>query len=553
MTSNAQSLHEVRNARANAIAMAAAETLSSESTSLIQYSSRGRVAVIGNVEAQDFASRLTGKLTAQLILIDGAVEPGVPTIPVGNRRLQIEGFLGNFNIIMGEEGHANYEIVNVDLILDLSIEPLLSMPIKPPGYLTSIAEEPYLTLVEEELKGLTGTFEKPKYFNYDASICAHGRNGISGCTNCIDACPADAITSLLESVVVNPNLCQGGGICASVCPTGAIRYVYPKVTDTLLSVRTLLQNYAEAEGSDPVVAFIAEAEVDALENKPANMLLIVVEELASVGMDVWLATLAYGAKRILLIDGGSMPDSVAVFLQQQIITADSILSGLGYKDNLINVIDPQSIAKTISPMISLATSPGSDTEIRVSGTDINDFKVATFAGFVEKRRTILSAVDHLFKQSGSVQQVIALPQQSPFGRISVAAEKCTLCMSCTSVCPSKAIDAGVDTPKLEFHEINCVQCGICVSACPEQAITLEPRLIADVQQRRGVVTLHEEEPFCCITCGKAFATKSLIDNMTKKLAGHYMFKSERAKQRLMMCEDCRVVDVIQDEEAMQSV
>jgi hypothetical protein len=40
--------------------------------------------------------------------------------------------------------------------------------------------------------------------------------------------------------------------------------------------------------------------------------------------------------------------------------------------------------------------------------------------------------------------------------------------------------------------------------------------------------------------------------MMQKLAGHYMFNSERAKQRLMMCEDCRVVDVVQDDEAMRS-
>jgi hypothetical protein len=67
-----------------------------------------------------------------------------------------------------------------------------------------------------------------------------------------------------------------------------------------------------------------------------------------------------------------------------------------------------------------------------------------------------------------------------------------------------------------------------------------------------MVVLHAEEPFCCIRCGKAFATKSLIDNMTSKLAGHSMFQSERAIQRLMMCEDCRVIDVVQDEDAMRS-
>ena len=31
-----------------------------------------------------------------------------------------------------------------------------------------------------------------------------------------------------------------------------------------------------------------------------------------------------------------------------------------------------------------------------------------------------------------------------------------------------------------------------------------------------------------------------------------MFASERARRRLQMCEDCRVVDAVQDSEAMQA-
>lgn len=535
MTKAKQPLNDVRNAHANALASSAAEALVTESTSLIQYSSRGRVAVIGGIEAQEFASRLCDKLTAQVILTSGAEEPGVPTVPVGNRRLQIQGYLGNFNIMLGEEGRSNYETVTVDLILDLSANPLLTMPIKPPGYLTSLSEEPYLTRVEEELKGLTGTFEKPKYFNYDASICAHGRSGITGCTNCIDACPTDAITSLIESVEVNPNLCQGGGICASVCPSGAIRYVYPNATNTLRTVRTLLHSYYMAEGSNPVIAFVAAEDAKILDNKPANMLAVVVEELASVGLEIWLSALAYGAKRVLLVDVGSIPDRVAGYLQLQLKTAENILLGLGYAGNTIRIVDQDTLQQ------HCVFENGIELPIR-----------AKFSGSLEKRRTALQAIDHLYQQSKVAQPIIALPEQALFGRIIIDANACTLCMSCTSVCPSKAINAGNDTPKLEFHEINCVQCGICASACPEKAITLEPRLITDAEKRRGAVTLHEEVPFCCINCGKAFATKSLIENMTSKLAGHYMFKSERAKQRLMMCEDCRVADVVQDEDAMRS-
>lgn len=166
---------------------------------------------------------------------------------------------------------------------------------------------------------------------------------------------------------------------------------------------------------------------------------------------------------------------------------------------------------------------------------------------------MLQAIDHLYRHSATPAQVIALAEHSPFGRIVVDADACTLCMSCSSVCPSKAISAGNEIPRLEFHEINCVQCGICASACPEQAITLEPRLIADAERRRTMTTLHEDAPFCCIRCGKPFATQSLIDNMVNKLAGHYMFSTERARQRLLMCEDCRVFDVVQDADAMRSI
>jgi ferredoxin len=300
-------------------------------------------------------------------------------------------------------------------------------------------------------------------------------------------------------------------------------------------VRTLLTHYHEAEGSKPVIAFVAAEEADMLKDKPANMLTVAVEELASAGLEIWLSALAYGAERILLIDAGSMPDSVAGFLRLQLETVEKILLGLGYPGQAVRIVDPASLQQQCE------LENGIGLECR-----------ATFAGSLEKRRTALQAVDHLYRQSKDAQPIIDLPQQSPFGRIVVDGGACTLCMGCTSVCPSNAINAGNDVPKLEFHEINCVQCGICASACPENAITLEPRLISDAERRRGAVTLHEDIPFCCINCGKAFASKSLIDTMTSKLAGHYMFKSERAKQRLMMCEDCRVVDVVQDEDAMRS-
>jgi hypothetical protein len=39
-----------------------------------------------------------------------------------------------------------------------------------------------------ELVSMTGEFEKPKYFVYKETLCAHSRSGITGCTQCIDIC-----------------------------------------------------------------------------------------------------------------------------------------------------------------------------------------------------------------------------------------------------------------------------------------------------------------------------------------------------------------------------
>ena len=85
--------------------------------------------------------------------------------------------------------------------------------------------------------------------------------------------------------------------------------------------------------------------------------------------------------------------------------------------------------------------------------------------------------------------------------------------------------------------------GVCEGACPEDAITLAPRFLYDPTERQRMRVLNEEEPFCCISCGKAFATASVIDAMRGKLAEHWMFQDEASRRRLEMCEDCRVADI----------
>ena len=77
----------------------------------------------------------------------------------------------------------------------------------------------------------------------------------------------------------------------------------------------MLKSYREAGGRNPVIIFHAEGNPpDELLESCSNLLPVAVEELASVGPEIWLLSLAFGARRVLLMDDLSEPEQVRVGL-----------------------------------------------------------------------------------------------------------------------------------------------------------------------------------------------------------------------------------------------
>lgn len=144
-----------------------------------------------------------------------------------------------------------------DLILDLSGgTPLFTGADKRSGYFRVDPNNPVaIAQTLFEIVEYVGEFEKPIYVDYDPGICVHSRSRQSGCNNCIEVCPAGAITDAGDTVSFDDGICAGCGNCSAVCPTGAASYAYPRREDTIERVRTLLATYAKAGGSDPVVLF----------------------------------------------------------------------------------------------------------------------------------------------------------------------------------------------------------------------------------------------------------------------------------------------------------
>ena len=109
-----------------------------------------------------------------------------------------------------------------DLILDLSGgTPLFPAHELRPGYLRADPRD--RAAVERAIAdagNLVGTFDKPRFIQFEEALCAHSRSGITGCTRCLDLCPTGAITPNGNAVAIDANVCAGCGACASVCPTG---------------------------------------------------------------------------------------------------------------------------------------------------------------------------------------------------------------------------------------------------------------------------------------------------------------------------------------------
>ncbi|WP_086076985.1 4Fe-4S binding protein [Bordetella genomosp. 13] len=443
-----------------------------------------------------------------------------------------------------------------DLILDLGEQPVFTRHAPPQGYFRWTDNDPATLL---RLRDMVGEFEKPKFFDYKQKLCAHSRNGSVGCDACVQICSAQAISSDVrnQQIKVNPNLCVGCGACTTVCPSGALTYSYPRSPDQGARLRTLLSTYASAGGRDAVLllhsqeagqglveALGRQARLGRAHGVPANVIPVALWHTASLGADLWLSAVAYGATQVVVLTTAEEAPQYLDGLQAQMDVAQAVLNGLGYAGRHLHLRHAADVSELDAQLQALAAQVPQSPRV-----------AARHAVAPEKRSTLELALDHLIAHAPApLPEAIVMPAGqpgagSPFGGVKVNRDTCTLCMSCVSACPSGALLDNTQTPQLRFLEKNCVQCGLCATTCPEDAIELVPRLLLTPQRKEAVV-VNETQPFHCVRCNKPFGTVKAIDAMVGRLAGHAMFQGA-ALERLKMCSDCRVIDMYSSENEVQ--
>lgn len=414
------------------------------------------------------------------------------------------------------------------------------------GYLRADPRDPAaVERVLFEASHLVGTFDKTRFVDFHADLCAHSRSRITGCTRCLDVCPTGAIEPAGDHVAIDPHICAGCGSCAAVCPTGAAAYALPPADALMRRLRTLLTAFHKAGGTAPVLLVHDDAHgaplIDALarfgDGLPADVLPFPVNEVTQVGPETIAAAFAYGASavRFLVRD---KPHHDIVALVRNASRFDAVAEALGYGPeaggrvvSLIETDDPDALGDALALGARGTPAP-------VPSRFMPDGDVRSVLRF---------AVSELHHAAPRPVDRVPLDAGAPFGGLAFKTDACTLCHACVGACPTAALADDPDRPRLTFAESACVQCGLCAATCPEDAIGLVPQLdfAAWAAPRR---VLKEEEPFDCIACGKAFGTRSTIERVVGRLRDrHWMFAGQAGEERikaLMMCDTCRVSHVL---------
>lgn len=338
------------------------------------------------------------------------------------------------------------------------------------------------------------TFVKTLLFN--EGQCDYASKDSPACRACLDSCEYSALVedTTAKTIHLRMSDCTECGACVSVCPSGAIQ-------NSRLSVAGLISALENAEGYGVLIA--TDADLMKLSSPLYSEMVILSVPNYSLFNELYLSLL-------VLKSGGEVyfPDMTILPISTQVAICN------------VNRIFERFGANAIGDIVSESRHSKCFTPI------------ARRLDNLPLRMAVSEGLGSLKGYSNTIYTL----QNSLFSDLHVD-DKCTLCMGCAYVCKSGAFQAQPENKALTLNPALCTGCGHCEKVCPEHSITLTSGRFREEETYVTFSAVAKDEVYCCVECGKPFATKKAI----AKVAG--MFASlmwDDVKTRtLYCCADCK--------------
>jgi ferredoxin len=494
------------------------------------------------------AETLTESANVTLVVDPGLALP--PDFPARRARRgllkSVTGRLGAFSVRIGS-GSESVQDLAADQVVVLAKE---SSHVKArTGLHVLIRPEPAnVAALPAAVADLIGDFMKPLAIRYDTAVCAGGAASNQACGRCIPACPYQAISRDASNplrIAVDQLACEACGACTAACPTSALQLTEPNVGEILGRMAGLLGPVASASDAPLGVVFHCSQQgrrtLDAAGERSravaATLLPIEVPCLRHVSDALLLGAFRMGAAGAALLGCETCPHGERALLQLNMDTAHRVVTAAGMgagRVQLITARDGAARPEDALEQLDAFAAGLQPTQVRFA---LDRHRP------VGNRELVAEAIGAFVEAYGSKPEPVKLAQEAPYATAKVRADGCTLCRSCTNVCPTHAFRFDESEQTLLFKQIDCVACGLCEAVCPENVITLhrELSLNATGLEHQALV---RDEMIKCAKCAKPYVNKRALEAIeakvrtVPKLAG--VFEGNRA-QLLRMCPDCRAI------------